>query len=59
MLVVMPFAGDQGASIERARILILDTGSFFGLLPGGTYTLGEESFAVIAGTNISDVLWGQ
>lgn len=55
---IMPFAGDQRVSIERARTQILGTGSFSGLLPAGTYTLGSESFAVIAGTNVPEVLWG-
>lgn len=55
---VMPFAGDQRVSIERARTQLLETGSFSGLLPAGDYTLGEESFTVIAGTNMPAVLWG-
>lgn len=55
---VMPFAGDQRASIERARAQIVETGSFSGLLPAGAYTLGTESFTVIAGTNVPEVLWG-
>ena len=55
---VMPFAGDQRVSIERARAQIMETGSFSGLLPAGAYTLGTESFAVIAGTNVPQVLWG-
>ena len=55
---VMPFAGDQRVSIERARAQILETGSFSGLLPAGDYTLGTESFTVIAGTNVPDLLWG-
>ncbi len=54
----MPFAGDQRESIERARTQILETGSFSGLLPAGDYTLGTESFTVIAGTNVPAVLWG-
>lgn len=55
---VMPFAGDQRTSIERARTQIVETGSFSGLLPAGAYTLGTESFTVIAGTNVPEVLWG-
>ena len=55
---VMPFAGDQRVSIERARAQIMETGSFSGMLPAGAYTLGTESFAVIAGTNVPQVLWG-
>ena len=54
----MPFAGDQRVSIERARTQIQETGSFSGLLPAGEYTLGTESFTVIAGTNVPAVLWG-
>ncbi|MCC6966854.1 MAG: DUF4157 domain-containing protein [Nitrospira sp.] len=54
----MPFAGDQRESVERARTQILETGSFSGLLPAGAYTLGAESFTVIAGTNVPEVLWG-
>lgn len=45
-------------SIERARTQILESGSFTGLLPAGAYTLGAESFTVIAGTNVPEVLWG-
>ena len=56
--VAMPFAGDQRVSIERARTQIQETGSFSGLLPAGEYTLGTESFTVIAGTNVPAVLWG-
>ncbi|MEK6804824.1 MAG: DUF4157 domain-containing protein [Nitrospirota bacterium] len=55
----MPFAGDQRASIEHARAQILESGSFSGLLPAGVYTLGDQTFTVIAGTNISGVLWGE
>lgn len=57
--VVMPFAGDQRASIEHARAQILESGSFSGLLPAGAYTLGDQTFTVIAGTNMSGVLWGE
>ena len=39
MSAVMPFAGDQRVSIERARAQIMETGSFSGLLPAGAYTL--------------------
>lgn len=55
----MPFAGDQRASIEHAHAQILESGSFSGLLPAGAYTLGNQTFTVIAGTNISGVLWGE
>lgn len=43
----MPFAGDQRASIEHARVQILESGSFSGLLPAGAYTLGNQTFTVI------------
>jgi hypothetical protein len=46
----MPFAQDQRASIEAARQEIAATGYFTGLIPAGDYTLGPDSFTVIAGT---------
>ncbi len=56
VLAAMPFAGDQRVSVERVRAKILETGSFSGLLPAGDYTLGTESFTVIAGTNVPELL---
>ena len=55
----MPFAQDQRASIEAARQKIAETGYFTGLIPAGDYTLGPESFTVIAGTEMPSVLWGE
>jgi hypothetical protein len=55
----MPFAQDQRASIEAARQEIAATGYFTGLIPAGDYTLGPESFTVIAGTEMPSVLWGE
>jgi hypothetical protein len=55
----MPFAQDQRASIEAARQEIAATGYFTGLIPAGDYTLGPESFTVIAGTEMPGVLWGE
>ncbi len=56
VLAAMPLAGAQRVSIERARAKILETGSFSGLLPAGDYTLATESFTVIAGTNVPELL---
>ncbi len=56
--VVMPIAPDQSASIGHAKEIIIQTGHFSGLLPVGEYTLGTESFRVIAGDERS-VLWGE
>ena len=53
----MPFAGDQVASIKHAQTTILETGYFSGMLPVGDYTLGAESFRVIARDETS-VVWG-
>lgn len=59
-----PFAPDQKKSIEIASGEIIETGYFTGLIPAGDYTLGNESFTVIVGTEITDtsiltVLWGE
>jgi hypothetical protein len=54
---VMPFDGDQVASIKHAQTTILGTGYFSGMLPVGDYTLGAGSFRVIARDETSAV-WG-
>ena len=61
--VVRPFAPDQRRSIEFADKAIKETGSFTGLLPAGNYTLADQSFTVIAGTELTgkkpkNVRWG-
>jgi hypothetical protein len=50
-------------SIEFAANEIRTEGSFAGLLPPGEYTLGDQSFTVVAGTkidgpNVLTILWG-
>ena len=58
------FEPDRRKSIEFADMKIRETGNFEGLIPGGVYMLGGESFTVIKGTKITDpnipiVLWGE
>lgn len=62
--VVWPFASDQRRSIEAASKAIKETGVFTGLLPKGGYTLGDQSFTVDVGTQLTgkkpkDVRWGK
>lgn len=45
----MPFAPDQRKSIEWAQTVMANTGSFYGMLPQGEYTVGEEAMAVEPG----------
>ncbi|MEN0067917.1 MAG: hypothetical protein AAGA48_37655 [Myxococcota bacterium] len=46
---VLPFAPDQQKSIEWARTLLAETGSFDGMLPAGEYVVGGELLLVEAG----------
>ena len=55
----MPFGQVERTSIETARQEIMDTGYFTGMIPAGDYTLGDETFTVIAGTEMPGVLWGE
>ncbi|MEP6934135.1 MAG: hypothetical protein ABI988_09370 [Nitrospirota bacterium] len=48
--VVRPVAPDQRRSIEFAAQVIKDTREFSRLLPVGDYTLADQSFTVIGGT---------
>ncbi len=45
----MPFAPDQRKSIEWATQVIVNTGSFRGMLPLGDYTVGGKGFTVVPG----------
>lgn len=45
----MPFAPDQRKGIEYAQTYVAETGSFYGMLPAGDYTVGEIDFTVEAG----------
>jgi hypothetical protein len=55
----MPFGQVERTSIQTARQEIMDTGYFKGMIPAGDYTLGDETFTVIAGTEMPGVLWGE
>jgi len=46
----MPFAPDQRKSVEYAQTVVLNTGSFFGMLPAGNYKVGELDVVVVAGS---------
>lgn len=55
---------DQLRSVETAAKAIRETGYFDGLLPAGSYRLGDQSFAVSAGTELKgkprkNVPWGK
>jgi hypothetical protein len=45
----LPFAPDQRASIDHARSVVAETGSFRGWLPEGEYLVGDQAFEVVAG----------
>lgn len=47
---IMPFAPDQRKSIEWARTVIKNTGSFHGMLPAGTYRVCTQDFTVVPGS---------
>jgi hypothetical protein len=46
---IMPFAPDQRKSIEWARQVIKNTGSFNGMLPAGSYSVCSQEFTVAPG----------
>jgi hypothetical protein len=46
---IMPFAPDQRKSIEWARTVMKNTGSFHGMLPAGDYIVCTQSFTVAPG----------
>ncbi len=46
---MMPFVPDQRGSIELAQASILESRSYEGLLPVGTYTFGNETFEIVSG----------
>ena len=51
----MPFAPDQRQSIEYAIEVVAGSGSFYGMLPAGDYTVGYDSFTVVAGQDFQVV----
>ncbi len=56
----MPFAPDERKSIEWAKTVVLETGSFYGMLPAGQYGFESCDFTfdvkADAGTSFSDVV---
>ncbi len=46
---MMPFAPDERKSIEYAMEVVVNTGSFKGMLPFGEYTVGDKTFTVAEG----------
>ena len=46
---VMPFAPDQRKSIEWAKTVIKNTGSYHGMLPAGNYKICTQDFTVAPG----------
>lgn len=47
---VRPFQPDRGKAIDFAASVLLEEGTFDGLIPVGTYTFGDRTFEVVAGT---------
>jgi hypothetical protein len=45
----LPFAPDQRASIEHAKSVVEETGSFRGWLPEGQYLVGDQLIELVAG----------
>lgn len=45
---VMPFIPDERRSIEHAQQEVAGRGEFYGMLPVGTYTLGGQTYEVLA-----------
>lgn len=45
----MPFAPDQRKSVEFAKSVVEESGSFRGMIPAGDYLVGDLSFTVVAG----------
>lgn len=52
----MPFLPDQRKSIEWAQRVVMETGSFEGMLPMGDYVVGGKAFTVAAGSDWLDVV---
>lgn len=46
---VLPFDPEQRAAVEAARLEVVQTGHFRGLLPQGAYQFGDEAFTVRPG----------
>ncbi len=55
----MPFAPDQRKSIERAQTVISETGSFHGMLPQGSYSVGEVPFDSTIGPEWQNIVVGK
>lgn len=55
----MPFATDESKAIEWASTRLGETQAFLGLLPGGRYTLGDQTFDVAPGAPMVEVRVGQ
>lgn len=55
----MPFAPDQRKSIEWAQTVVANTGSFYGMLPLGSYSAAGIDFTVEAGPEFSEVIVGK
>lgn len=55
----MPFATDQRKAVEWATKVVSETGSFKGMLPLGSYVVGEQSFTAEAGADWQVVTVGK
>jgi hypothetical protein len=55
----MPFAPDQRKSIEWAQTVVSETGSFYGMLPQGAYTVGDLEFTVEPGSDWQEITVGK
>ena len=55
----MPFAPDQRKSIEWSQTVINNTGSFYGMLPQGSYVVGDMDVTVELGEEFQVVTVGK
>jgi len=52
----LPMVPDQRAAVQRAQLLVTETGSFTGMLPAGDYVLSGHSFTVTPGPQAVEIV---
>jgi hypothetical protein len=52
----MPMIPDQRAAVQRAQLLVTQSGEFTGMLPAGDYTLSGHSFTVSPGPQAVEII---
>ena len=55
-VAAMPMIPDQRAAVQRAMLLVTQTGTFTGMLPAGDYTLSGHSFTVTPGPQAVEIV---